>query len=156
MIPPDKQDAFKELLRRPHQIGRDFWTARALHGRLAQNWQIQMGYLTLCQDQTEREQFRREIAQLLEDPQTDVWLSDETGVEGDPRPRRRWSEKGVACTVPYTGDRPQSLGKTWHWVVATQMHNPTAQDCAPNISLSDGHQLRLRTGPLRRSCRLSE
>jgi transposase len=35
-IPPDKQEAFKELLRHRHRIGRDFWIARALHGYLNQ------------------------------------------------------------------------------------------------------------------------
>src|SRR5512140_3038837 len=47
-IPPDKHEAFKELLRQPYQIGRDFWTARVLHGYLAKEWQIEMGYSTVC------------------------------------------------------------------------------------------------------------
>jgi transposase len=123
-IPPDKHEAFKELLRQPYQIGRDFWTARVLHGYLAKEWQIEMGYSTVCarmhaanfdlksarpwpgmrQDPVKRAAYLEDLKRLQEDPTLDLWYGDETGIEGDPKPRRRWAEKGVKTTVPYTGD----------------------------------------------------
>jgi transposase len=123
-IPPDKHEAFKELLRHPHQIGRDFWTARVLHGYLATEWQIQMGYSTVCasmhaanfdlksarpwpgmrQDPEKRAAYLEALKALLKDANLELWYGDETGIEGDPKPRRRWAEKGVKTTVPYTGD----------------------------------------------------
>jgi transposase len=113
-IPPDKQEAFKELLRDPYRIGRDFWTARVLHGYLAKEWQIEMGYSTVCasmhaanfdlkstrpwpgmrQDPVKRAAYLEALNVLMDDPNLDLWYGDETGIEGDPKPRRRWAEKG--------------------------------------------------------------
>jgi transposase len=123
-IPPDKHEAFKELLRNPHQIGRDFWTARVLHGHLAREWQLEMGYSTLCaamhaahfdrksacpwpgmrQNPEKRASYLQALKTLQTDATLELWYGDETGIEGDPKPRRRWAEKGVKTTVPYTGD----------------------------------------------------
>lgn len=123
-IPPKKHAAFAELLRNPHQIGRDFWTARALHGYLTEHWQTELGYSSVCramhaagftlksaqpwpglrQDPEKRAQFVAEIAVLLQAPNLDLYFGDETGIEGDPKPRRRWAQKGVKTQVPYTGD----------------------------------------------------
>lgn len=123
-IPPDKHEAFKELLRNPHQIGRDYWSARVLHGYLAREWQIQMGYSTVCasmhaagfdlkstqpwpgmrQDPLQRAAYLEALKTLMHNDAVELWYGDETGIEGDPKPRRRWAEKGVKTTVPYTGD----------------------------------------------------
>jgi putative transposase len=123
-IPPEKQDEFQALLNSPHVLGRDFWTARALHGHLAERWKIKLGYSTVClamhqagfdlksprpwpglrQDPQKRAAYVQEIDALLADPMVDVFFGDETGIEGDPKPRRRWAKKGVVTTVPYTGD----------------------------------------------------
>jgi transposase len=123
-IPFDQQEAIKELVRNPYQVGEDFWTARKLHGYLTDNWQIELGYSTLCenlhklgfrlkvpqpwpgerQDEQLREQFRGQLAELMDDPDCHVWFGDETGIEGDPRPRRRWAERGIKTRTPYTGD----------------------------------------------------
>ena len=123
-IPPDKQEAFRELLRNPHQIGRDYWSARVLHGYLAKEWQIKMGYSTVCasmhaagfdlksaqpwpgmrQDPQKRAAYLEALKSLMQDVSLELWYGDETGIEGDPKPRRRWAEKGVKTTAPYTGD----------------------------------------------------
>lgn len=34
----------------------------------------------------------------------ELWFSDESGIEGDPRPRRRWAQPGKPRTVPHLGD----------------------------------------------------
>jgi transposase len=123
-IPPEKHDAFKDLLRHPYQIGKDFWTARVLHGYLAQAWHLDMAYSTVCasmhaagfdlkstrpwpgmrQDPVARAAFQAVLQTLYDDARVELWFGDETGIEGDPKPRRRWAEKGVVTTVPYTGD----------------------------------------------------
>lgn len=56
------------------------------------------------QDPEKRAAFVQEMEALLADPAVDVFFGDETGIEGDPKPRRRWAKKGVVTTVPYTGD----------------------------------------------------
>jgi transposase len=123
-IPPDKHGAFKELLRNPHQEGRDFWTARAVHGFLNEKWNIPLAYSTTCdamhqanfkiksprpwpgerQDPEKRAAHLQEVEALKQDANVELWYGDETGIEGDPKPRRRWAEKGVETLVPYTGD----------------------------------------------------
>jgi transposase len=123
-IPPDKHEAFKELLRNPYQIGRDYWSARVLHGYLAKEWQLEMGYSTVCasmhaagfdlksarpwpglrQDPQKRAAYLEALKRLTQGDAVELWYGDETGIEGDPKPRRRWAEKGVKTTVPYTGD----------------------------------------------------
>ncbi len=123
-IPPAKHEVFKELLRNPHQEGRDFWTARAVHGFLNTQWNIQLAYSTTCQamhqahfaiksprpwpglrqDPEKRAAYVKELEALKQDPDVELWYGDETGIEGDPKPRRRWAEKGVQTRMPYTGD----------------------------------------------------
>lgn len=123
-IPPDKHDAFKELLRHPHTEGRDFWTARALHGFLHEKWNIALSYSATCdamqranfkiksprpwpglrQDPQKRAAYQKDLEVLRQDPKVEFWYADETGIEGDPKPRRRWAERGVETQVPYTGD----------------------------------------------------
>lgn len=123
-IPPEKQDSLKDLLRNPYQVGEDFWTARKLHGYLTDHWKIELGYSTLCenlhkigfalkvpqpwpgerQDEPLREKFRAQLVQWMGDPHCELWFGDETGIEGDPRPRRRWAERGVKTRTPYTGE----------------------------------------------------
>lgn len=123
-IPPERHQELKELVRHPHQFGQDFWTARKLHGFLTQQWQAKLGYSTLCQnlrllgfryksprpcppkdlqDEAKRAAFRQQLQQWADDTQVSLWFADETGIEGDPRPRRRLGERGVPLTVPYIG-----------------------------------------------------
>jgi len=123
-IPPQQHEAFKELLRNPHQEGRDFWTARAVHGYLHHKWNIQLSYSATCdamhaanfkiksprpwpgmrQDPEKRAAYQEELEVLKQDSTVELWWGDETGIEGDPKPRRRWAERGVETQVPYTGD----------------------------------------------------
>lgn len=46
------------------------------------------------------------------DPGIELWFGEECGVEGDPRPRRRWAQPGKPRPVPYWGDhiRPNMIG----------------------------------------------
>jgi hypothetical protein len=55
-------------------------------------------------NQEQRQQFRRELQRWCDDPTMELWFADECGVEGDPRPRRRWVQPGKPRTVPYLGD----------------------------------------------------
>ncbi len=42
------------------------------------------------QDEQLREAFLHELSQLLNQPDVDIWFADESGFEGDPRPRKRY------------------------------------------------------------------
>jgi transposase len=55
------------------------------------------------QDEQLREVFLQELAHLLEQPEIDVWFADESGFEGDPRPRKRWDKKGRKTRITKNG-----------------------------------------------------
>ena len=110
------------LLEHPDQAGEAHWTAKKIHGYITREWSLKLGYSTLArnirqwgfrlkvprpwpvkQDEKLREAFREELAELLEIKDLEVWFCDESGILGDPRPRRRWMKKGKKGTVPYSG-----------------------------------------------------
>lgn len=117
------RDLLLPVLEDPTKAGEVHWTGVKIHGYLQEQFSLELGYRTAIrwlhemgfnlrvpqpwperQDPVERERFKRELEQLCADPSIELWFSDECGVEGDPRPRRRWVERGKRATVPYLGD----------------------------------------------------
>jgi transposase len=107
----------------PGKAQRTFWTATAFHGYLTDKFQVECSYSTLLrllhekgyvlkvpqpwpdrQDEAQREAFRVKLAQLTSDADIDIWYSDETGIEGEPKPRRRWAIKGSKPRDTHNGD----------------------------------------------------
>lgn len=114
---------YRQLLEQPELAGQTHWTARKFHGHVRQAHQCEAAYSTLVrmihelgfclkvpqpwpdrQDEALREAFRQQMRQWLSDEQIDLWFMDEMGVEGDPRPRRRWAQKGSKPRVTKNGD----------------------------------------------------
>ena len=58
---------------------------------------------SLKQDEAKREAYKIRLKCILEEPNAEVWFEDESGIEGDPRPRRRWAKRGKKGTIPYQG-----------------------------------------------------
>ena len=56
------------------------------------------------QNEEQRHAFLDQLRLWQADPNLELWFADECGVEGDPRPRRRWSARGSRPKVPYLGD----------------------------------------------------
>src|SRR6185437_9822933 len=56
------------------------------------------------QDEAQRQAFLAQLKVYLADANIDLWYFDEFGVEGDPRPRRRWAKKGSKPRVTKNGD----------------------------------------------------
>ena len=56
------------------------------------------------QNEEQRNIFLDQLRTWQADPTLELWFADECGVEGDPRPRRRWSPRGSRPKVPYLGD----------------------------------------------------
>ncbi len=70
----------------------------------------QMGYRYLRprpwpdkQDQAMRARFQKLLSALESDPEIEIWYQDESGVMGDPKPRRILAKRGSKPTMPYTG-----------------------------------------------------
>lgn len=111
------------LIEEPAKAGEAHWTARKLHGWVRNNLDLEVSYTTVWrlfhergfslqvprpwpdrQDEAAREVFRQTMGRLLEDNDVEIWFQDEMGVEGDPRPRRRWATVGGQPTITKNGD----------------------------------------------------
>jgi len=116
------RDLLVPVLENPAQAGQVHWTGVKLHGYLTEQLQIELGYSTTVrwlhelnfhlrvpqpwperQNEEERKAFLEEMRALSADLTVQLWFGDECGVEGDPRPRRRWVQPGKRRTVPYLG-----------------------------------------------------
>jgi transposase len=121
-IPPALDAHLEAVLTDPSAAGRTHWTARKFHGYLREELNIEVGYSAAVnwlhdkgwrlkvprpwpveQDEALRARFLEELRELLLDPEVEVWYLDEMGVDGDPRPRRRWVRSGEKARLPYGG-----------------------------------------------------
>jgi len=122
IIRPEQKNELSELIDQPQQADRTFWTAKAFHGYISDVYQIECSYRTVVrffhqqgfalktpqpwsdkQDEQLREKFLQELEQLFNQPDVDIWFADESGFEGDPRPRRRWDKKGRKTRITKNG-----------------------------------------------------
>lgn len=123
VIQPDQAEAARDLLEHPDKAERTHWTARHFHGFLHDVLQVEVGYSTVVrfmheegyrlkvpqpwpdrQDEEARKAFCEKLKDLDADPDLDLWFGDEMGVEGDPRPRRRWAKRGEKTRSTKNGD----------------------------------------------------
>jgi len=108
-------------LEEPKKANRNHWTLISLHGFLKEEIDLKCSYSTFVrkihkegyvyrfprpESIKQDEELRKEYLAKLEKWKNEgwqIWYIDETGIEGDPRPRRRWVKKGESRTVPYSG-----------------------------------------------------
>ena len=122
-IPALLTPELQSLVTTPADIGVTHWTGQKFHGYLTEQLELQVGYRTVMrwlqeqnfrlkvprpwpdrQDEALRQAFQIRLGTWLVDENIDLWYMDEMGVEGDPRPRRRWAQKGAKITVTHNGD----------------------------------------------------
>lgn len=122
-ITPSQSETYAQLIQEPQAAGEYHWTGRKFHGYLRDTLGHNVGYSTVMrwlretgfrlkvpqpwpdrQDEEAREAFVERVRQWLADEQIDLWYLDEMGVEGDPRPRRRWIMRGEKGRVTKNGD----------------------------------------------------
>src|SRR5690606_9911108 len=123
IIKDEQAKYYKEILEKPEKVGEQHWTAVKFHGWLSREMNVEVGYSTVVrflhnqgfrlkvpqpwpdrQDEARREEFCAKLRELIKDENVELWFSDETGIEGDPRPRRRWAQKGSKPRVTKNGD----------------------------------------------------
>ena len=116
-------DLLIPVLEDPTRAGELHWTGVKIHGWLKEKLSLELGYSTLIrylhdlgynlrvpqpwperQDEEKRAIFLEKIRVLQQQPEVELWFADEAGIEGDPRPRRRWTVRGGRPRVPYRGD----------------------------------------------------
>ena len=122
-IPPEQTDHLLDLLEHPERVDVTHWTGRKFHGHLREELGIEVGYSTLMfwiadhdfrlkvpqpwpdrQEEAAREAFVEQLQQWIQDHEIELWFTDECGIEGDPRPRRRFARKGTRPRVTRNGD----------------------------------------------------
>ena len=122
IINDEQAPELAELIDQPQQAQRSFWTAKAFHGYISDQYRIQCSYETVVrffhkqgyalktpqpwpdkQDEQLREAFLQKLEQLFNRNDVDIWFADESGFEGDPRPRKRWDKKGRKTRVTRNG-----------------------------------------------------
>jgi transposase len=123
IIPPDVIEHCNEVLNEPQKAGQRHWTGVKFHGYLRDTLNIEIGYSSVIrlfheqnfslkvpqpwpdrQDETLRQEFRAALSALAADPEVEIWFGDESGFDGDPRPRRRWAKVGEKARVTHNGD----------------------------------------------------
>ncbi len=121
-ITTEQSVEYEELIEDPQQVDVTHWTARKFHGYLTEKLQQDIGHRTVVrwlhdkkfrlkvprswsngQDNLKREAFVKKLVTYLSDPEIDIWYGDESRIEGDPRPRRRWAKTGEKIRQPYQG-----------------------------------------------------
>ena len=121
-ISPEQSIVYRELIKHPERTNQLHWTAKKFHGYLTKHLEEEIGYRTVIrwlhkenfclkvprswpdrQDEEKRKAFIQQVQTYLKDPDIEIWYLDETGIEGDPRPRRRWAQKGEKIKHPYQG-----------------------------------------------------
>jgi transposase len=121
-IAPEKFEQYRELIKNPNLADEHFWTGKKLHFYLTNELREELSYATTMrflheqgfvlkvprswpakQDEEKRTAYLAHLLKLQNDTNVEIWYQDETGIEGDPRPRRRWAPKGSRPTIPYMG-----------------------------------------------------
>lgn len=122
-IPTLLTPELQALVACPTEVGVTHWTGKKFHGYLQETLELEVGYRTVLrwlhesnfrlkvprpwpdrQDDALRSAFQDRLKTWLDDSAIELWYMDECGVAGDPRPRRRWAQKGEKLTVPHNGD----------------------------------------------------
>ena len=107
------------LILHPEQCEEFHWTAVKFLGHLREKRGLELSYRTLLrylkeqdikllvprrwperQDPEEHAAFVSKTKELLKNADVEFWFSDECGIEGDPRPRRRWAKRGSRPRLP--------------------------------------------------------
>jgi len=123
LIAGAQKEEILEEFEDPGRAQRTFWTATAFHGHIARKYQVECSYDTVLrllhkkgyklkvpqpwpdrQNEELREAFRARLSTLVQHPEIELWYGDETGIEGEPKPRRSWALKGSRPRVVHNGD----------------------------------------------------
>lgn len=123
LISGTQKEQILEDFEEPGRAQRTFWTAIAFHGHIAAKYRIECSHDTVLrllhekgcrlkvpqpwpdrQDEKLREEFLERLSLLAEDPDIELWYGDETGIDGEPKPRRGWAMKGSKLRVIHNGE----------------------------------------------------
>lgn len=116
------KDKLIELLENPNKDGKAFYTAVKIYSHLKEEYQIDFSYRSILRyiheenynlrvprripiggDEKQRLAFKTKLEMLMKDDSNEIWFEDESGFEGDPRPKRKWTKRGKKSKLTYEG-----------------------------------------------------
>ena len=122
LISGAQKEEILEEFEEPGRAQRVFWTATAFHGHITKKYRIECSYDTVLrllhekgytlkvpqpwpdrQDEVLRGEFRIQLSTLVNDHDIEIWYGDETGIDGEPKPRRSWAIRGTNPRVVHNG-----------------------------------------------------
>jgi transposase len=111
-----------EILENPDIDKQGLYTAVKIHSHLKEKYQIEFSYSSLLRyiheedynlrvprripsggDEKQRKAFKIRLQSLLSDKKNEIWFEDESGFEGDPRPKKKWTKRGKKSHLTYEG-----------------------------------------------------
>lgn len=111
-----------DLLENPNIANETHWTGVKLYGFIKKKYKLNISYSTIIrelhlsdytlkmprkipanQNEDMRKAFKIKLESLIKDSKNEIWFGDETGIEGDPTPKKRWVKKGSKVNIPYYG-----------------------------------------------------
>jgi transposase len=123
LITGEKKEEIIGEFEEPGRAQRTFWTATAFHGHITEKYKVECSYETVRrllhekgyrlkvpqpwpdrQDEKLREEFLGRLSALAQETDIEFWYGDETGIDGEPKPRRAWAMKGSKMRVVHNGD----------------------------------------------------
>ena len=118
----DTKNRLIELLDEPNRGKESYYTAIKIHAYLKEEFQIEFSYRTLLRyiheedynlrmprripnggDEKLRKAFKIRLEKISKDDTNEIWFEDESGFEGDPRPRKKWTKRGKKSKLTYEG-----------------------------------------------------
>lgn len=121
-------DLLLPVLKDPALAGQRHWTGIKIHGWLKTQISEDLSYRSVirtlhaldfhrrfprpwpllpedrvAEHETQRRNFQSQLQTWAADPTIRLWFGDESGFEGDPRPRQRWVQPGSKPTIAYRG-----------------------------------------------------
>jgi transposase len=117
LITDQQKEEIIEEFEEPGRAQRNFWTATAFRGHITEKYALECSYNTILrllhekgyvlkvpkpwpdrQDEKGREEFTDRLRNLVDDPDSELWYADETGIEGEPKPPKRLGDQGNKTT----------------------------------------------------------
>jgi len=148
-ITPEQSAHYRQRIEQPELADQLHWTAVKFHGYLRQELQHEIGYRTVVrwlhdhnfrlkvpqpwparQDEEQRQLFLEQLKVYLLDKTIYIWYLDEMGIEGDPRPRQRWAQKGAKIRTPGPALPAGALAH----------HGPAGRGAAPQVGGREFHR----------------
>lgn len=111
-----------EILDEPNKDNLGLYTAVKIHAYLKEQYKVEFSYSSCLRyihkegynrriprrmpangDKELQNAFKKRLEELSKDESNEIWFADESGFDGDPRPRAKWTKRGKKSHVTYEG-----------------------------------------------------